>query len=37
VELSGWLSPVHAADVQRSLLDLADVRPPDALLTRSPA
>ena len=32
VELSGWLSPVHAADVQRSLLDLADVRPSDALL-----
>jgi uncharacterized protein DUF2470 len=32
LELSGWLSPVHAADVQRCLLDLADVRPTDVLL-----
>jgi hypothetical protein len=32
VSLSGWLAPVHPADVQRSLLDLAEVRPSDALL-----
>ncbi len=32
VELSGWLSPVHAAGAQQALLDLADVRPCDALL-----
>ena len=32
VELSGWVSPVPPADVQRSLLDLADVRPSDVLL-----
>ncbi|MGY1781605.1 DUF2470 domain-containing protein [Geodermatophilus sp. SYSU D01036] len=32
VELSGWLTPVHPAGVQAALLDLADVRPSDALL-----
>ena len=32
LELSGWLTPVHPADVQRGLLDLADVRPADVLL-----
>ncbi|MGY1716487.1 DUF2470 domain-containing protein [Geodermatophilus sp. SYSU D01106] len=32
VELSGWLTPVHPAGVQPALLDLADVRPSDALL-----
>ncbi len=32
VELSGWLSPVPPADVRRGLLDLAEVRPSDALL-----
>ncbi|HJX44168.1 MAG TPA: DUF2470 domain-containing protein [Geodermatophilus sp.] len=32
VGLSGWLTPVPAADVRRSLLDLADVRPSDVLL-----
>ncbi|MGY1735830.1 DUF2470 domain-containing protein [Geodermatophilus sp. SYSU D00684] len=32
VELSGWLTPVHPAGVQTALLDLADVRPSDALL-----
>ncbi|MBM7806781.1 hypothetical protein JOD57_002618 [Geodermatophilus bullaregiensis] len=32
VELSGWLTPVHPADVQRCLLDLADVHPSDVLL-----
>ncbi|MGY1795840.1 DUF2470 domain-containing protein [Geodermatophilus sp. SYSU D00525] len=32
VELSGWLTPVHPAGVQAALLDLAEVRPTDALL-----
>ena len=32
VELSGWLTPVRDADVRPALLDLADVRPSDALL-----
>ena len=32
VGLSGWLTPVHPSGVQAALLDVADVRPSDALL-----